>query len=501
MQLTGKQLIGSTLSQLGNSTFTTFNPATSEPLPTLFYEATAAEIDQAVELANAAFKVYRKKSDLERALFLENIAAEILALDSQLIEMACLETALPEARITGERGRTIGQLRLFANLLREGKWNEPILDPAQPDRQPLPKPALKQIQIPLGPVVVFGASNFPLAFSVAGGDTVSALAAGCPVVFKAHPAHPGTCALAGRAILQAAAKTEMPDGVFSMLHGVSHEVGSRLVQHSLIKAVGFTGSYRGGKALYDLAVRRPEPIPVYAEMGSTNPVFFLPRVLQKNAAALAQAFANSVTLGVGQFCTNPGLFVTLQSDESFVNQVAKNLEKIPVGAMLTAGIQQAFLNGIAHLKNKIGIKNVTNGQTETVAPTLLITTAAHAIADPTVTEEVFGPSTLGIAASNKAEVLAFAESLQGHLTATIHGTDEDLEEYRDLIDILTLKVGRLVFNGFPTGVEVSPAMVHGGPFPATTDARSTSVGTTAIYRFTRPICLQDAPVSLENKKW
>jgi len=305
----------------------------------------------------------------------------------------------------------------------------------------------------------------------------------------------------GRAILKAAEKTGMPNGVFSMVHGISHEVGGRLVQHPMIKAVGFTGSYRGGKALYDQAVRRAEPIPVYAEMGSTNPVFFLPRVLQQKGEALAQAFAGSVTLGTGQFCTNPGVFVTLKSDEVFVNQTATQLNNIKVGAMLTSGIRQAFLNGISHLKTQDGISTLTTVETEDVAPTLLVTTATQAIENPSVTEEVFGPSTVGILADEKEAVLAFARSLQGHLTATIHGTEEDLEEYKELIDILTLKVGRIVFNGFPTGVEVSPAMVHGGPFPATTDARSTSVGTTAIYRFTRPICFQDMPASLQNEKW
>ncbi len=385
-------------------------------------------------------------------------------------------------------------------MLREGKWNNEIIDPAQPDRQPIPKPELRQLQIPIGPVAVFGASNFPLAFSVAGGDTVSALAAGCPVIFKAHPAHPGTCELVGNAILKAAEKTSMPNGVFSMVQGVSHEVGMQLVQHPLIRAVGFTGSYRGGKALFDLAVRRLEPIPVYAEMGSTNPVFFLPRALKANAAALAQAFANSVTLGSGQFCTNPGLFVVLKSEESFVNQVAENLNKISVGAMLTSGIQKAFSDGITRLKTQSEITCRTHSS-DNLTPVLLTMTAVHAISDPTVTEEVFGPSTVGILANDKTEVLDFAQSLKGHLTATIHGTAEDIEAYKDLIDILTLKVGRLVFNSFPTGVEVSPAMMHGGPFPATTDARSTSVGTTAIYRFTRPICFQDLPVSLQDEKW
>lgn len=501
MELTGQQLIGNIFSKEGSSSFTGFNPTTGEALPNIFYEATLAEIDQAVALADQAFHQYRKIKGTEKALFLEAIATEILALDNTLVKTASLETALTEARIAGERGRTVGQLRLFAALLRDGKWENEIIDPAQPDRQPLPKPALRQIQIPIGAVAVFGASNFPLAFSVAGGDTVSALAAGCPVVFKAHPAHPATCELVGRAILQAASKTGMPNGVFSMVHGASHQVGMHLVTQPLIKAVGFTGSFRGGKALFDLAMRRPEPIPVYAEMGSTNPVFFLPGALQQNATALAQAFANSVIVGNGQFCTNPGLFVALQPDQPFVDQVAENLNNLSVGALLTSGMREAFLKGIEHLKNQKDVVLLTPAQTEEVVPTLLLTTATNAINETDVTEEVFGPSTVGIIADDKASVLAFAKSLQGHLTATIFGTDEDLEEYRELVDILTLKVGRLIFNGFPTGVEVSPAMVHGGPFPSTTDVRTTSVGTTAIYRFTRPICFQDLPLSLQDEKF
>ncbi len=501
MEITGQQLIGNTFSSTGSQSFKSFNPTTGESLATEFYEATNAEINQAVELAENAFQKYRKVKGPEKALFLEAIADELLALDATLIKTASLETALPEARITGERGRTIGQLRLFAALVREGKWENEIVDPAEPERQPFPKPALRQIQVPIGPVAVFGASNFPLAFSVAGGDTVSALAAGCPVVFKAHPAHPATCELVGRAILQAASKTGMPNGVFSMVHGVSHRVGGQLVQHALIKAVGFTGSFGGGKALFDLATRRPEPIPVYAEMGSTNPVFFLPGALKENATKLAEGMANSVTLGTGQFCTNPGMFIILKSNEGFANEVAACLNDISVGAMLTSGIEKAFINGISKLQRKDGIKTLTANQMDGVAPTLLLTTATQAIADPSITTEVFGPSSVGILADDKEAVLAFARSLEGHLTATIHATDNDIEEYRELIDILTLKVGRLIFNSFPTGVEVSPAMVHGGPFPATTDVRTTSVGTTAIYRFTRPICFQDMPKVLEQEKF
>lgn len=495
MTITGHQLIGNTVSQAGTQPFTGYNRLTNTPLDPTFYEATPAEIEQAVQLADEAFWIYRKKSGAERAAFLEAIAEEILALGDDLIQTARLESALPEARLLGERGRTTGQLRLFADFIRDNAWVRPIIDPAQPDRQPLPRPDLRQQQLALGPVAIFGASNFPFAFSVAGGDTVSALAAGCPVVFKAHPAHPITCELVGKAIVKAAQRTDMPEGVFSMVQGVSHRVGETLVTHALIKAVGFTGSFRGGKALYDLAVRRNEPIPVYAEMGSTNPVFFLPGALSQNAAGLATAFAGSVTLGMGQFCTNPGLFVIPREQTAFAEQVAEKLNQATVSPLLTEGIQTAYLQGIAQQQQAHGTTVLTDWNAAEIRPHLLLTTVGQTEQHPELTEEVFGPSTVGVVANSKAEMLAFARKLRGHLTATIHGTEADLAEYEDLVDILTTKVGRILFNGFPTGVEVSHAMVHGGPYPATTDSRTTSVGTTAIYRFTRPVCFQDFPPS------
>ncbi len=495
MTITGQQLIGNTVSQAGTHSFTGYNRLTNEPLEPAFYEATGAEIDRAVALADQAFWTYRKKSGAERAAFLDAIGEEILVLGDELIQTAMRESALPEGRLQGERGRTVGQLKLFAEFIRDNAWVRPIVDPAQPDRTPLPRPELRQQQLAIGPVAIFGASNFPFAFSVAGGDTVSALAAGCPVVFKAHPAHPITCELVGTAILKAAQRTGMPEGVFSMVQGVSHQVGEALVAHPLIKAVGFTGSFRGGKALYDLAVRRDEPIPVYAEMGSTNPVFFLPGALAQNAANLATSFAGSITLGMGQFCTNPGLFVIPQEQTPFADQVAKKLDQIAVSPLLTEGIQKAYLQGIAQQQLAHGTTVLTDWNAQDVRPHLLLTTVGHTVQHPELTEEVFGPSTVGVVAESKADMLAFARSLRGHLTATIHGTEADLAEYEELVDILTTKVGRILFNGFPTGVEVSHAMVHGGPFPATTDSRSTSVGTTAIYRFTRPVCFQDFPIS------
>lgn len=496
MQLTGKQWIGGESSWEGLEQFQAYTPHNNQPMHTVFYEAAGAEIDQAVKLADEAFWVYRKTSGAQRAALLEAIAEGILALGPQLIETAAQESALPIARLEGERGRTVGQLRLFADFIRNDAWINPISSPLQAVKQANGEPALlHQMQIALGPVAVFGASNFPLAFSVAGGDTVSALAAGCPVVFKAHPAHPATCELVGRTIAEALTTTGLPAGVFSLLQGVTHRVGESLVQHPLIKAVGFTGSYRGGKALYDLAVRRPEPIPVYAEMGSTNPVFFLPGALQQHKAALAAGFAASVTQGVGQFCTNPGLFVVGSGHTDFTDELDRQLAATTCGAMLTEGIKQAYQKGITRLRAIAGTQATTNWTDEGVQPHLLLTNVPSALQHPELSEEVFGPSTVGIVAESKDEIMAFARSLHGHLTATIHGTEADLADYADLIDVLTTKVGRLVFNGFPTGVEVNHAMIHGGPFPATTDSRSTSVGTSAIYRFTRPICFQAFPES------
>ncbi len=502
MELTGHHFLGSSRSAEGQPTFQGFNPATGEALPTHFYEATPAEVGQAVEKAAAAFAVFRKKSGVEKAIFLEKISEEIVALGDELLQIASLETALPLPRLTGERGRTVGQLKLFADLLREGSWVDARLDTALPDRQPAAKPDLRQMQRALGPVGVFGASNFPLAFSVAGGDTASALAAGCPVVFKAHPAHPATCELVAGAIVRAVEACGLPDGTFSLVQGAGTEVGMALVQHPLVKAIGFTGSYRGGKALFDAAVRRPDPIPVYAEMGSTNPVFILPGALRERGAVLAAGLAGSITLGVGQFCTNPGVFVvpTLSETSDFVKTVGEKLSATAPGVMLTSGIRQAYANGIGKLGLVGGTERLTlaelTGEPGTVTPQLLRTTAAAALANPELTEEVFGPSSVAVVADDKAQTLAFARNLHGHLTATLHGTPEDLAEYADLIEILETKVGRLIINGFPTGVEVASAMVHGGPFPATTDSRSTSVGTAAIFRFTRPVCYQDFPETL-----
>ena len=482
--------------------FQGINPATGESLPGFFQETTPEQVAQVCEQAAEAFREYRKKSGVEKAQFLEQIATEIEAIGDELLTRAQAESGLPLARLTGERGRTTGQLRLFAEYLREGAWVNARIDTALPDRQPLPRPDLRQMLRPLGPVGVFGASNFPLAFSVAGGDTASALAAGCPVVVKAHPAHPGTSQLVGDAIQRAVLVCGLPAGTFALVHGRTTAVGMAIVEHPAIKAVGFTGSLRGGKALFDAAARRPEPIPVYAEMGSTNPVFFLPKILQEKGEALAQSYVGSVTLGVGQFCTNPGLAIVQQSTETkaFVDEAGRAVTQVQPGAMLTQGIYQAFTEGIGKLTQAEGVQVV--GQATAMerfahgTPTLLTTSADTLLANPHIAEEVFGPSSVIVEADSREQLLDVARGLEGHLTATVYGTADELLDYADLLEILEQKVGRLLINGFPTGVEVSHAMQHGGPYPATTDSRSTSVGTNAILRFVRPVCYQNFPDAL-----
>jgi 2,5-dioxopentanoate dehydrogenase len=497
MQVLGKNLIGFTESSEGTVGIQAINPASGEPIGPLFFKATLSELDLAVHKANAAFATYRKKSGVEKAAFLEAIAAEIEALGDNLIERYTTESGLPAGRAQGERGRTIGQLRLFAQLLRDGSWVNAIIDTAQPDRQPLPKPDIRAMERPLGPVGIFGASNFPLAFSVAGGDTVSALAAGCPVVFKGHPSHLGTSELVGRAILAAAEKTGMPDGVFSLVFDDTIEIGQALVKHPLIKAIGFTGSLRGGKSLFDAAAARPEPIPVYAEMGSTNPVFILPKTLKEKGDALAQNYINSVTMGVGQFCTNPGLLV-IEKDEAFIEKLESVSAASMGGVMLNKGIQSVYHKGIEEFEKYA--KVISFGKKPegfTAAHPAIFKTDYQSFKDnETLKEEVFGPSSLVVEANSREEIMEVAHNLSGHLTATVFGSPEELAEYADLLELLEQKVGRLIINGFPTGVEVTHAMVHGGPYPATTDSRSTSVGTMSITRFTRPVCYQDMPDTL-----
>jgi len=499
MELTGLNFIGNERSGNGKVTFQAINPKNSAKMLPEFYEATQQEINDAILKAEMAFQEYSKKSGQERALFLETIANEILELGDSLIQRCCEETGLPKGRITGERGRTANQLKLFAQLLREGSWVDARIDSADPQRQPVPKPDIRSMQKALGPVGVFGASNFPLAFSVAGGDTASALAAGCTVIVKAHPAHPGTCEMIANAVQKAIKKTDMPDGTFSMVHGQSTMVGMAIVRHPLIKAVGFTGSFRGGKAIFDAAAQRPEPIPVYAEMSSTNPVFILPGALRERTAEIAKGLTASVTLGVGQFCTNPGLVFLEESEYAtqFLKVTAQNFQEVSAATMLTSGIHQAYEDGIKKMINQKGVRFLAQGTSDGSGyqgtPCLFQTSARNFLSNEILEEEIFGPYTLTIMANNKTELLKIAQNLKGHLTATLHATEEDLKNYTDLITILERKVGRLIINGFPTGVEVCHSMVHGGPFPATTNSRSTSVGTAAITRFTRPVCYQNFP--------
>ena len=499
--VTGANFIGSRESRAASRGFRARNPATGKALSVAFAEATAAEVDAAARAAEAAFEAYAALPPARRAAFLRAIAERLVALGDALLERAQAETALPRPRLEGERARTANQARLFADLVEEGSWVDARIDRAQPDRTPAPKPGLRRMLVPLGPVAVFGASNFPLAFSVAGGDTASALAAGNTVVVKAHPAHPGTSELAARAILEAAAETGMPDGVFSMVHGRKTDVGRALVTHPAIQAVGFTGSFRGGKALFDAAVRRPHPIPVFAEMGSANPVFVLPDALATRGEEIAKALGASVTLGCGQFCTNPGLTFVAHADaaEAFVSRLGVLLAEAPAGTMVHAGIKDAYdaeLAAVAALPGvSVAARSAAHGPnvpTE-AQPALLLADAGTFAAHHRLDQEIYGPVTVAVRCGSKDELLASARRLGGHLTATVHATERDLASYPELLPILARKAGRVVVNGVPTGVEVTHAMQHGGPWPATTDPRATSVGSAAILRFARPVCFQDVP--------
>ena len=502
MCLTGKQLIGSSYEFTGAQTFQAVNPETGGLLEPAFYEGTSQDVARALGLAARDFDTYRGTSGIKRGEFLEAIAAELLALETSLIERAMQETGLPQARLTGELGRTVNQLNLFAKQVKEGSYVGARIDRAIPDRVPAPKPDIRQMLIALGPVAVFGASNFPLAFSVAGGDTASALGAGCPVVVKGHPAHPGTSELAGLAIRNAVAKCELPEGTFSLIQGSEFEVGVALVEHPQLKAVAFTGSLAGGRALFDLASSRPEPIPVYAEMGSVNPVFLLPQALQERGVDLAEAFVASMTLGVGQFCTSPGLVFAIKGTDLdvFVRKAEELLSQTSPGVMLHAGIKQNFQQGVDHLTKIKGVERVWSNSIEETgclaAPVLLKTSAETFLDNPAIGKEVFGPSSVIVVCDSPEEMLLAARNLQGQLTATVHGSDMELAGYTDLFRALEHKAGRILLNGFPTGVEVCDSMNHGGPYPATTDSRTTSVGTAAVKRFLRPVCFQNFPQAM-----
>lgn len=495
--LHGANLIGFDRSKEGSSTYTASDPSTGAALPGMFHEATDNEIDRAVASADAALAEGQMQDPEGRAGLLERMADEIEALGERLVERVVAETALGEGRVRGERGRTTGQLRLFAALVREGSWVDARIDAALPDRKPAPKPDVRRMLIPLGPVAVFGASNFPLAFSVAGGDTASAIAAGCPVVVKAHPAHPGTSELVAEALVRAVEASGFPPGTFSMIHGARPEVSQTLVRHPLLQAVGFTGSLQAGRAIFDAAAARPAPIPVYAEMGSVNPLFILPGALAERVDALADQLVGSVTLGAGQFCTNPGLVFGISGDglDTFIRSVAEKLSSTSAFTMLHGGIAKGYRQGVESLAQVGGVDVAARGEASgDMAGAAVLTVDANVFQrERRLHEEVFGPSTLVVRCGDLADLEHAAESLEGNLTATIHGTADDLAAADRLVRLLRRRVGRLIFNGFPTGVEVCPSMHHGGPYPATTDVRSTSVGTAAIYRFARPICYQGFP--------
>lgn len=499
---TGHMLIGGESLAGSQSPVHGVDPRTGEALQPAFGGSTAGDVAKACLLAAAAFDTYRSTALEARAVFLERIATEILALGDLLVERTYAETGLPRPRVEGERGRTVGQLRLFAGVLRDGGFLDIRIDHALPDRTPLPRPDLRLRRIAIGPVAVFGASNFPLAFSVAGGDTASALAAGCPVVVKAHPAHPGASELVGRAIQRALAACALPAGVFALVGGPGIEVGTALAADPNIKAVGFTGSRRGGLALAKVAAARPEPIPVYAEMSSINPVFLLPAALKARGDAIAAGFVTSLTVGGGQMCTNPGLVLAIDGPDldRFLDAARTGVSASPASTMLTSGIQGAYRDGVEHLAGHAALETLARGQAET-GPTQgqagLFATDLHSyLGHPVLREEVFGAASVVVRCADEAGLHQAAEALEGQLTATLQMDEADMAIARGLLPVLERKVGRILVNGFPTGVEVSDAMVHGGPFPATSDTRTTSVGTLAIDRFLRPVSYQNFPAGL-----
>lgn len=495
-KLQGLSLIASEPAEDRTGTeFSAINPATGQPLAPTYHAATPEQVDRAAQSAADAFRSYRTLSNAKRAGFLRAIAANIDAIADALVERVNQEAALPEARVRGETARTTNQLRMFATIIEEGSWVDARIETALPDRTPLPRPDLRSMLRPLGPVAVFGASNFPLAYSVAGGDTASALAAGCPVIVKAHPAHPGTSELVGQAIASAVRSEGIAPGVFSLLFDAGTEVGVALVKHPAMKAVGFTGSLTGGRALFDIAAAREEPIPVYAEMGSTNPVFLLPGALAARGEKIAEELHQSVTLGMGQFCTKPGIVLT-NGSESFRNRLEALMQETPTGCMLHAGIAANYARGVERLSKHQSVRTLDappSAEGAKAGAGLFETDVASFLANDALAEEVFGPTTLLVRYGTMNELIALAKALPGQLTVTLHGEEQDLIDAAELVSILETRAGRLVFNGFPTGVEVGDAIVHGGPYPASSDTRTTSVGSRAILRFARPVCYQNFP--------
>jgi 2,5-dioxopentanoate dehydrogenase len=456
------------------------------------------ELNQVMQQARKAFHEYQHVSGSRKKEFLYAIAEEIENTGDELLHTCALETNLPLVRFSGERARTCGQLRAFGDLVGEGSWVEAVIDTAQKDRKPLPKPDMRKMMTALGPVVVFGASNFPLAYSTAGGDTASALAAGCPVIVKGHPAHPMTSNLVSTAIIKAAVKTGMPSHVFQHVESPSFEVGKILVQHPETAGVAFTGSLAGGRAIYNYAQQRAVPIPVFTEMGSTNPVIFLKEMLRNKAAEMAQMFAGSITVGVGQFCTNPGILIGQKSSafNHFTSLLALELSQIPAYAMLHQGIHKNYTDLLDKILFEKGVETIYHAHDSgpmKASPVLARTTAINFLQNPHLHEEVFGPFSLIVVCENSREITEVRNAVKGQLTTTIMATDHDLDQNVELIRSAGNVAGRIVFNGIPTGVEVSNATVHGGPYPASTDSRFTSVGMDAVKRWSRPVCWQDCP--------
>ncbi len=502
MPLTGQSFIGSQRGALTGAPIQAINPTTGVRLEPVYASVSSAEANQAVELAARAFPVYAATSGKAKGAFLRRIADGLDAIQQQLAERANLETALPMPRLLGEVSRTSGQLRVFASVVEDGSWVEARLDSPLPERKPLPRPTLRSMLRPLGPVVVFGASNFPLAFSAAGGDTASALAAGCPVIVKAHSAHPGTSELVATVIQQAVSAAGLPEGVYSLLYGSGAETGGALVRHPLVQAVTFTGSLGAGRTLMDMAAARPHPIPCFTEMASCNPIFILPGALRNGAETLAQNLFNSFTLGAGQMCTKPGIvFIPEQAETAgFQQKLCDLVAQAQPFTLLTQGIARDYVRASGQRATQATlVAQAPPSAATTACPAnaqLFTTTLDEILREPALSEEIFGPDTLLVQCQTPAEYLRAARALEGHLTATVVGSEEDLATHRELVAILETKAGRLIFNGVPTGVEVAHAMVHGGPYPATSDSRFTSVGSKAIFRFARPVCFQNFPDSL-----
>lgn len=502
MELTGQSFLGDRRGAQQGKGFQAVNPQTGQSLLPVYYPASSSEVDAAVRLASEAFLSFSQSSGKVRAAFLRRAADGITARQQELAERAQLETALPMPRLLGEAARTANQLRLFASLVEEGSWVQARIDPALPDRQPIPRPDIRSMLRALGPVAVFGASNFPLAFSVAGGDTASALAAGCPVLVKAHPAHPGTSEIAADILTQAAAAEGLHPGVFTMLYDAGIDIGAALVRHPLVRAVAFTGSLRAGRALMDMAAARPDPIPCFTEMSSGNPVFLLPGALKARPHELASILFNSFTLGAGQQCTKPGIILLpdLPQRQTFSDELQQLVSKAAPFTLLTPGIAREYSRATQARTAEATLAASAPAEEASLScaagAKLFHVDLDRFLASPAMAEEIFGPDTLLVRCDSSSEYLRAAHSLTGHLTASVFGTDEDFAAHRELIHVLEQKAGRLIFNGVPTGVDVGHAMVHGGPYPSTSDSRFTSVGSLAIYRFARPVCFQNCPQAL-----